>query len=333
MVANITHDEAAATFSLGYATETAITCLAGGNVGIGKSPATILDVNGVINAVTGFKVNNALATVGHFLRGDGANFVDGTLQAADLPGGFSGFANPTASLGLTAVNGSATTAMRSDGAPALDVGIVPTWTGLHTFKITDAVTNATSVLAVIAHNSTGTPTTGFGSQISFQLESTTTPDRAAAELNVKWTTATDATRASKMGFSVVTGAGAPTEYMSLTPYLLDVTGTVNVSSGFQIGATATNGNVLRGNGTSFVSATLAATDLSGILAVAHGGTGFDFTAASDGVLVLAGGSIGYRPNTALVGPVFCDAASGIQSIGFGVSGQTLKTTGSALIWA
>jgi len=48
-------------------------------------------------------------------------------------GGFGGFANPTASVGLVAVNGVATTAMRSDGAPALDQGIVPTWTGLHTF--------------------------------------------------------------------------------------------------------------------------------------------------------------------------------------------------------
>jgi hypothetical protein len=43
-------------------------------------------------------------------------------------------ANPTASVGLTAVNGSATTFLRSDGAPALSQAIVPTWTGLHTFN-------------------------------------------------------------------------------------------------------------------------------------------------------------------------------------------------------
>lgn len=49
------------------------------------------------------------------------------------PGGFTGFANPTASVGLTAVNGSAVTAMRSDAAPALSQTIVPTWTGTHTF--------------------------------------------------------------------------------------------------------------------------------------------------------------------------------------------------------
>ncbi len=52
------------------------------------------------------------------------------------PGTFTGFANPSASVGLTAVNGSATTAMRSDGAPALDVTIAPTWTGKHIIRKT-----------------------------------------------------------------------------------------------------------------------------------------------------------------------------------------------------
>lgn len=55
----------------------------------------------------------------------------GTLATtAQLPVG----ANPSTSVGLTAVNGSASTFMRSDGAPALGVGISPTWTGNHTFS-------------------------------------------------------------------------------------------------------------------------------------------------------------------------------------------------------
>lgn len=54
---------------------------------------------------------------------------DGTWAS---PGGTT-LANPTALVGLTAVNGSASTGMRSDGAPALNQGIVPTWTGDHTF--------------------------------------------------------------------------------------------------------------------------------------------------------------------------------------------------------
>lgn len=43
-------------------------------------------------------------------------------------------ANPTASVGLAAVNGTATTFMRSDAAPALSQSIVPTWTGAHTWS-------------------------------------------------------------------------------------------------------------------------------------------------------------------------------------------------------
>jgi hypothetical protein len=48
-------------------------------------------------------------------------------------GSFGGFGNPTAQIGLTAVNGVATTAMRSDAAPPIDQSIAPTWTGLHLF--------------------------------------------------------------------------------------------------------------------------------------------------------------------------------------------------------
>lgn len=43
-------------------------------------------------------------------------------------------ANPTGTIGLTAVNGSAGTFMRSDGAPALSQAIVPTWTANHTWS-------------------------------------------------------------------------------------------------------------------------------------------------------------------------------------------------------
>lgn len=43
------------------------------------------------------------------------------------------FANPTASIGLVPINGSASTAMRSDAAPAINTAITPTWSGLHTF--------------------------------------------------------------------------------------------------------------------------------------------------------------------------------------------------------
>lgn len=69
------------------------------------------------------------------------------------------FANPTASVGLSAVNGVATTAMRSDAAPALDVGISPTWSGTHTFSnqiITKAGSTSSTAVAP-----TGDPNTGL----------------------------------------------------------------------------------------------------------------------------------------------------------------------------
>ena len=43
-------------------------------------------------------------------------------------------ANPSATIGLSAVDGSATTFLRSDGAPPLSQAIAPTWTGIHTFS-------------------------------------------------------------------------------------------------------------------------------------------------------------------------------------------------------
>ena len=54
----------------------------------------------------------------------------GYITSASLPTG----ANPSATIGLSAVNGSATTFLRSDAAPALDQAISPTWSGTHTWS-------------------------------------------------------------------------------------------------------------------------------------------------------------------------------------------------------
>jgi hypothetical protein len=73
----------------------------------------------------------------NYLRADGTwTTPPGTGGAA--PG------NPTAKVGLVAVPGVEITFMRSDAAPALDVAMAPTWSGLHTFsqKITSTVVAA-----------------------------------------------------------------------------------------------------------------------------------------------------------------------------------------------
>lgn len=70
-------------------------------------------------------------TSGQHLNYDtGTNaFSCGTSSSSTVSG-----ANPTASVGLSAVNGVATTYMRSDGAPALSQSITPTWSGKHIFS-------------------------------------------------------------------------------------------------------------------------------------------------------------------------------------------------------
>ena len=73
------------------------------------------------------------AVPGTSLGGDGTTTTflaaDGTYRVPGYPVG----ADPSAAAGLTAIAGVATTFMRSDAAPALNLGITPTWTGIHTF--------------------------------------------------------------------------------------------------------------------------------------------------------------------------------------------------------
>lgn len=71
-------------------------------------------------------------------------------QCAVIPAAAS-FANPTAAVGLTANNGSATTGMRSDASPALSQSISPTMTGAWTFNTsTGSQLNITTTTATWA---------------------------------------------------------------------------------------------------------------------------------------------------------------------------------------
>ncbi|MFH1233634.1 MAG: hypothetical protein V1649_03215 [Patescibacteria group bacterium] len=98
-----------------------------GNVGIGTTtPSQKLEINGIAK-MTGFQLGNS-ATTGQVLTTNASGV--GTWQSS----AGTSFANPTASIVLTAVNGSAATAMRSDAAPALSQSIIPTWTSTHTFS-------------------------------------------------------------------------------------------------------------------------------------------------------------------------------------------------------
>ncbi len=103
-------------------------------------PAGVGGMWSIQNSATGGTVTVASAGVGSttLIGGSGARSLlicDGAnvMPAVTFPSGVSG-ANPTALIGLTAVNGAAASFMRSDAAPALDQSITPTWTGAHTFS-------------------------------------------------------------------------------------------------------------------------------------------------------------------------------------------------------
>jgi hypothetical protein len=67
----------------------------------------------------------------------------------------SSFANPSAVVGLAAVNGSATTGMRSDAAPALSQSIAPTMSGLWIFSNATASTSSSTGAVVISTGGLG----------------------------------------------------------------------------------------------------------------------------------------------------------------------------------
>lgn len=84
-----------------------------------------------------------------------------SIVAADLPGSFNGFANPTGTIGLSTVNGSLATAMRSDAAPLLDQAIAPTWTSAHTWTVLAPqiiLNNGTRNRIQMGANGIGSPT-------------------------------------------------------------------------------------------------------------------------------------------------------------------------------
>lgn len=103
--------------------------------------ATVFGDGGVVlgGATGGDQGLGTLNMVGCFVNG-----------VACSTGGAAG-ANPTGTVGLTAVNGSAGTFMRSDAAPPLSQSITPTWTGVHTFTLPWAVTG-TGVLTPTIDN-------------------------------------------------------------------------------------------------------------------------------------------------------------------------------------
>lgn len=93
-----------------------------------------LDVATAITDTTSDLITNLASVSALSIRGGSTvNYIDGTGAAQVFPA-TPGAANPTGTIGLTAVNGSANTYIRSDAAPALSQAIAPTWTAQHIFS-------------------------------------------------------------------------------------------------------------------------------------------------------------------------------------------------------
>lgn len=149
---------------------------------ISWAPATSNKTITLPNGSTDF---TATGGTGQFLKQSsaGAAITVATIASSDLPGSFSGFANPTnPGVNLTGSNGSATTAMRSDAVLILDQSIAPTWSGTHTFSLQDIHTLGIS-LSTSGVIKTAVAT-GAGGTRMFDLQDTVSRDGTATVQDV-----------------------------------------------------------------------------------------------------------------------------------------------------
>ncbi|MBK8808400.1 MAG: hypothetical protein IPO21_17935 [Bacteroidales bacterium] len=149
-------------------------------------------------------------------------------------------ANPTGTVGLAGVNGTATTFMRSDAAPALSQAIIPTWTGAHTWSALGTFNlglNASGNAVNLNNNSNFPVNIGTGTSTG-----TVTIGNGANVVNLP------ALTASKVVFTDASKN-------------LTTTGTIAVDQGGTGQSTYTNGQLLIGNttGNTLTKATLTGT--------------------------------------------------------------------------
>ena len=106
---------------------------------------------------------------------------------------------PASTSGLRITNGLSATAIW------IRTGDDSGWRGVSCGS-TDNVTNGVALGLAVIHETPGTPTTFFGTGITFQGTSTTTLNNVMGSYRIYWTDATHATRSAQVGIAVVQNA-------------------------------------------------------------------------------------------------------------------------------
>jgi len=210
-----------------------------------------------------------------YLRGDG------TCQTPPT-GGTS--ANPTATIGLTAVNGSAGTFLRSDGAPALSQAIAPTWTGVHTFQGSDlSGLNAPVVFKPASTGNTGyqfnNPNASANNRI-WRVIGDTAGSYNISTIDDAGTTANLAFSASRSGAAVTSVAlGNSTNKPSVATY-----GNVTVN-------TPSSGAALTVNGLTVANAPSSGPTITATAGTGNAAITVTAAASNDGIAISGGSSL------------------------------------------
>lgn len=176
---------------------------------------------------------------GKYLTTDGSTMSWGTVTggSGDIVNG----GNTTGATVIVGTNDANALNLETNNVARLEITGGASTGGAVTVTNVSANTNTVQDVLTVRSNSSGTAATSFGPGLLFQGESSTTDNRDMVRLSSIWTTATDASRASALVYSDVTGAGSLTERFRFTP-----TGITTAANPFTIGNGS--GEVIIGGG-------------------------------------------------------------------------------------
>lgn len=279
----------------------------------------------------------------------------GTVTSVGLtvPPGYTVTGSPVTTFGTLAVTltdaATARTGLGLGTAAVADTGTsghtLPFLDGANTFSaaqaitVTDAVTNTTTSILTLGHESTGTPVSPFGGTLDLKLESSTTSAQNAARLRWAWL---DATHASRKGIAFLEAAddtatwrtGVTVGTSGSAPTLGFLTATAVVRQTGDVGTAAVTFGLMSGTPT-FAAANLTGTTLPSSIVTSSlttVGTISSGTWQGTVITVTYGGS---GRGTATAYAVICGGTTSTgahQSIAsVGTAGQVLTSAGAGAL--